>query len=1312
MKHIPCLAFSALTFTPKTNQLKTFMRRTLFTALLGLCMAMSASSLAAQAPMTGYLFAYFTSNTTDGQQLRLALSRNGLDYEPLCGGQPVANAKDFTVSGGIRDPHILRCDDGWFRMVMTDMDMSNGKWTCRGFIMSRSRDLIHWTHSAVDFPTRYKGKPFAQANAVWAPQTIYDESTGKYMVYFSLHSEKTGPYPKDAVYYAYANADFTGLESDPQPLFSYKYPTIDTDIVKDEKGTYHLFFNTWGGSEGLVRKQYAFTDLHSPETWTLVPGRMQPNKLSSEGSCAFPLIDGSGWILMYDCFKDGKYQFCKTTDWKHFELVRETKTEGGFTPRHGTTIQITEEEYQRLKGYYRYAFTEKYHPDGQSFVCVNGNNRYTRALYGSHTTWRLETSDRPVFATWNGNTGNRNISFFASGQPGRCVALDSTDYCEARYTAGRRDYVLRDSTWNGGSLEVSVLAFPDSEGGVFRFVARNFPSQVRLRGEICENRLKKFVRFGDIGKFEPHDKFEADVEKKGLQTVNAEIDDTLYIVLERQELSVAASGTEYCKAESYRESLASTVVFTTPDQYINPIGGALVMAADGAWDGKVWNHGAIGWRMPLTGWRGAYAGDFLGMADRQRIHFDAYAKSQVTDVPVTQPHLMDRGHNLSRGAYKWGTPMYSNGYICRNPNNNKQFHHYDMNLVYIDELLWHFQFNADTAYMRKMWPVITSHLAWEKNTWDPDNDHLYDAYCCIWASDALGYNSGAVTHSSAYNYRHNRLAARIAEILGEDGTPYKNEADAILKAMNERLWTDGHWAEYQDFMGLKRLHKSAALWSIYTPIDSEACSDGQAFQATQYVDKEIPHFTFTVDGRQYETISTTNWTPYEWSLNNVAMAEVLHTALCYWQAGRPEEAYGLLKGTMMDFMYTGQSPANFGQTSKLDAAMGEAYRDFTDVTGMASRAFVQGLYGITPQALDGLCVIRPGFPPAWDSASIRTPYMDYSFERRDGYDVYTIRQRFAQPMKIVLRQNLGGGKYKDHEGSADSLQVIRFPYVATLQHSGAPVLQPSSQIAAQGTAFGQVKAKVCQPVDISSAYNASVTGIFRQKYLSPRSPYTTLCIPVQGIGDWCSTKRTANIDDCGLRAAVSNGVFTAANVPFRTPAEGKNIIYTSLWDNYPDSVTIPLKGKASHAYLMMAGSTNPMQSRIANGIVRVEYSDGSSDVLELVNPDNWCPIQEDYLNEATAFPLAQPRPYRVGLKTALVSRDLFGDMHLQTNATTSDVPEYKQALKSIDGGAAVLLDMPLNPKKKLKSLTLSALSNEVVIGLMAVTLQKCDTDSR
>ena len=51
--------------------------------------------------------------------------------------------------------------------------------------------------------------------------------------------------------------------------------------------------------------------------------------------------------------------------------------------------------------------TMTYHPDNGDIVCVNGDNRYTRALYGTETLYRLETSDRPLFATYD-KRNNRN----------------------------------------------------------------------------------------------------------------------------------------------------------------------------------------------------------------------------------------------------------------------------------------------------------------------------------------------------------------------------------------------------------------------------------------------------------------------------------------------------------------------------------------------------------------------------------------------------------------------------------------------------------------------------------------------------------------------------------------------------------------------------------------------------------------------------------------------------------------------------------------------------------------------------------------
>ena len=62
------------------------------------------------------------------------------------------------------------------------------------------------------------------------------------------------------------------------------------------------------------------------------------------------------------------------------------------------------------------ARTLQYRPEGDAFVCVNGKNRYTRALYGGYTDYRLETSDRPIFAVFKKGY-HRNIRFLINGVP-------------------------------------------------------------------------------------------------------------------------------------------------------------------------------------------------------------------------------------------------------------------------------------------------------------------------------------------------------------------------------------------------------------------------------------------------------------------------------------------------------------------------------------------------------------------------------------------------------------------------------------------------------------------------------------------------------------------------------------------------------------------------------------------------------------------------------------------------------------------------------------------------------------------------------
>jgi hypothetical protein len=234
-----------------------------------------------------------------------------------------------------------------------------------------------------------------------------------------------------------------------------------------------------------------------------------------------------------------------------------------------------------------------------------------------------------------------------------------------------------------------------------------------------------------------------------------------------------------------------------------------------------------------------------------------------------------------------------------------------------------------------------------------------------------------------------------------------------------------------------------------------------------------------------------------------------------------------------------------------------------------------------------------------------------------------------------------------------------------------------------------------ETVDLSKFFNDKVTRIFKNKYLSPRPASPTLQLPTQGIGEWTHPLLTTDIDDGGLRkeAGEKNQILLPQGVYFQTPSASSqlNIIFTSQWDNYPKQVAIPLSRKASHVYLLMAGSTNAMQSRIINSIVSITYTDGSRDSLLLKNPENWWPIEQDYYNDGYAFNTNAARPVRISLKTG----------RLITDAETN-ISNNKE--KMIDGGAATVLDMPLNKNKTLKEIKLQTTANDVVIGLMSVTL--------
>jgi hypothetical protein len=1048
-----------------------------------------------------------------------------------------------------------------------------------------------------------------------------------------------------------------------------------------------------------------------------------------------------------------------------------------------------QEQFSRGRGNFtdQVARPLRYYPDGRDFVITNGAEFFNRPLYCANSGFRVDGGDKPEFSLYlPGRGGNLRFGLKTSGG---VKWLNDARQIVARYRPGSLLYQARDPLLGGGELELTALPLAAAKGLIVR--AQTGGAGVDLVWAYGGVSGARGARDGDIGceRLPVAEFFQMQPEQcrdnsfsvasntftlRHRKTIIAGVmpsgsklsvaDATawnspeallasagaaaalpavlgqvalppgrpVYLAL-RQLSSDGPEDTDgamsresglpvlFAAAEEHRRAIAERVVVETPDPFINAAAAALNIAADAVWDAKQQSfmHGAVAWRTRLLGWRGPYAGDELGWHERTAAHFAGFARQQNTNpIPETIP-AADEKFNLARCE----AALHSNGDMSRN--------HYDMNLLAVDAFFRHLLWTGDTNYARQMWPVIERHLAWERRLFrrpfGPDKLPLYEAYAAIWASDNLNYNGGGAAHASACNYFANKMAARVAAMLGDNPGVYQDEADLILRAMNRYLWLpeEGNFAEWKDWLGLQLAHPNSGLWTFYHTMDSAVPAPLQAWQMSRWIDSHIAPIPIRGPGVPEENLFTlpeTGWMPYQWSLNNVVMAEAAHTSLGFWQANRPDDAFRLFKGELLDSMFLGLCPGNLGAMTSHDMARREAQRDFADAIGANARALVEGLFGVRPDALAGELTIAPGFPGGWRFAAMRHPDFLVEFRRDDLTETYLVQPKFPRPMRLVLRMRalraaaeitvngnpvnwkwvedcFGVRRVEIESPAADRFEVVARWHgeVPPQKIAPEPAPAPPEKIQARDWNAKIAAAQRLETVNLAPFFNDRVTRIFRNQYRSPRSPFASLAAPKQGLGGWCEPNASFDVDDSGLRAAAAKHggkIVLPDGIPFATPggAGANNVLFTSQWDNYPRAASAPLAGKASRAFLLMAGSTGPMQSQFDNGEIVVTYADDSTQKMPLRNPSNWWPIDQDYLTDDYAFRRDGPIPPRVDLRTGLVR--------------ILDSNDFKGKGGKVPGGAATVLEMPLDAAKELKSLTVRALANEVVLGLMAVTLER------
>ncbi len=331
------------------------------------CAKQQERSVPEEKDMGAYLFTYFSDPT---HSLFMAVSRDGYTFTAVNNGEPVIGGDTIADQRGIRDPHIYRGPDNAFYLAMTDLHVFGKQegyrstdwerpveefdWgNNRGLVLMKSYDLINWTRSNVRINEIFPD--METIGCAWAPQTVYDPVARKMMLYFTM---RIG-HGLTKLYYAYTDDDFTTLVSEPKLLFEYPEPGIqvlDADITPLPDGRYCMMYvaqENPGGIKMAISDSIHTGYIYQPEWVDFEPG-------ACEAPNVWKRIGEDKWVLMYDIFSINPHNFgfCETSDFVTFKDLGHfnegvMKITNAISPKHGSVIQITAEEADRLENYWK-----------------------------------------------------------------------------------------------------------------------------------------------------------------------------------------------------------------------------------------------------------------------------------------------------------------------------------------------------------------------------------------------------------------------------------------------------------------------------------------------------------------------------------------------------------------------------------------------------------------------------------------------------------------------------------------------------------------------------------------------------------------------------------------------------------------------------------------------------------------------------------------------------------------------------------------------------------------------------------------------
>lgn len=308
-----------------------------------------------------WVMSYFgPAQDLPNDSLHLAFSKDGLHWSALNGGRPVYQApttiNNIVGSGHIRDPFILRKNDGKFVYIATDWTLAVNDanyWNRPSgrIFVADSDDLISFTNPRFLTLTTKLG---ATTNPhAWAPEAYYDPIRKQYAIVWSGNADR------GYTYVSYTEDFVTLTNSTPELLFDPGYDEIDATITQ-YNGFNYLFYKDETGAGKDIQVAKSSGSALAAGTFSrispnyLTRGTTQGTQQGTEGPLVIKMPGQNLWYLYADYYgKGGVFGAWSTTNldadpstWKRLTSGVEYELPSGV--RHANTVRVTQAQLDAL----------------------------------------------------------------------------------------------------------------------------------------------------------------------------------------------------------------------------------------------------------------------------------------------------------------------------------------------------------------------------------------------------------------------------------------------------------------------------------------------------------------------------------------------------------------------------------------------------------------------------------------------------------------------------------------------------------------------------------------------------------------------------------------------------------------------------------------------------------------------------------------------------------------------------------------------------------------------------------------------------